>query len=240
MEAISISPGRLLKILLGIDAGLIAANLIGCASVYLLDGGGVSPLAWRFIFEAESSLPTWYSSIQLLTCAILLFSIGLESRRLRQVDFRHWWGLSAMFAYISIDEVATFRETLAELSKAYVETSGLFYSNWVIVAIPAVALLALLYAKFLIRLPRPIGFLSLLSGGLFVAGGLGFEMIGALFQSNAGFRDLSEAPAKIKGVYALISTMEESLEIVGVTVFLYALLSYVKLKNFVALKANIL
>ena len=42
MEAISISPGRLLKILLGIDAGLIAANLIGCASVYLLESVGLS------------------------------------------------------------------------------------------------------------------------------------------------------------------------------------------------------
>ena len=234
---IDVSPGRLLKLILGIDIGLILANFISYGCIYF-SGGGAKFLADRFILSEESSLPTWYSSLQIFICASLLFSIGLGARQLRQKNFRRWWGLSLLFLYISMDEVATIRESIAGHSKRYLETSGVFHYSWVIVAIPAVILLALLYARFVIQLPNPVRNLFFVSGAMFIAGALGFEMISAFIRSASGVTSLMDAPTRLQVMYAIATTIEEALEITGVTVFLYALLVYIKQQNVILIKMN--
>ena len=238
VQTVTISPNRILKFLLGIDIGLAIAGVLSSLSLYFIDRN-IAPLAMRFNLGAEESLPTWYSSFQLLGCAALLLLIGLRARRQKKPFFRHWLGLAGLFLYISIDEIATFRESLAQLSKPHVNTTGLFYYSWVIVAIPIVILLAALYFKFVFHLPRRIKHLVILAGGIFLAGAIGLEMVTALIHSSSGSQVLAEASAGVNLAYSLVTTIEETLEIIGVTVFLYALLLYIKKDDITIFQAQL-
>ncbi|MGB3614387.1 MAG: hypothetical protein WBA10_11405 [Elainellaceae cyanobacterium] len=238
VQTVDISPKRLLTLLLGADIGLAIAGLLSNLFIYFSDKN-IDFLMMRFNLGAEESLPTWYSSFQLLICAALLLLIGLRARKKEEKFSRHWLGLSLLFLYISIDEIATFRESVARLSKTYVDTSGLFYYTWVIVAIPAVALLAILYAKFVFQLPKQVRNLVILSGGIFLSGAIGLEMVTALIHSSSGSRVLAEASPQVNLAYSLVTTVEETLEIVGVTIFLYALSIYIKLERITAVRFRI-
>jgi len=238
VQTVEISPKRFLTLLLGIDIGLAIAGILSNLLTYFSDKN-IDFLMMRFNLGAEESLPTWYSSFQLLICAALLLLIGLRARKNEETFSRHWLGLSLLFLYISIDEIATFRESVARLSQSYVNTSGIFYYTWVIVAIPAVALLALLYAKFIFQLPKQVKILVILAGGLFLSGAIGLEMVTALIHSNSGSQVLAEASPQVNLAYSLVTTLEETFEIVGVTIFLYALSIYIKLKKITAVRFKI-
>ena len=101
-----------------------------------------------------------------------------------------------------------------------------------------VLLLALVYAKFIWNLPKPVNRMFLLAIGLFLGGAIGLEMVTALIHSASGFTALSEASADVNLVYSLVSTAEETLELIGATVLLYASLLYIKMQNVVAFRAN--
>ena len=67
--------------------------------------------------------------------------------------------------------------------------------------------------------------LFLLAGGLYIGGALGMEMIGGYYTDFYGKNNLT---------YALITCLEEVLEMTGIVVFIHGLLDYMRLylKNF--------
>jgi len=76
----------------------------------------------------------------------------------------------------------------------------------------------LAYLKFLLHLPRKTRDLFLLAGSIYVGGALGMEMVCGYYADAVGQRNL---------IYGLMASVEEILEMVGVIVFIYALLSYI-------------
>lgn len=68
------------------------------------------------------------------------------------------------------------------------------------------------------RLPARTAFLFVVSGAVYVGGAIGFELIGGYYAKANGVENLT---------YSMISTVEESLEMSGVIVFIYALLKYI-------------
>ncbi|MCZ0904903.1 hypothetical protein ON021_33910, partial [Microcoleus sp. HI-ES] len=95
---------------------------------------------------------------------------------------------------------------------------GIFYFVWVIPGAIFVAVTALAYLKFLRHLPRKTRDFFLLAGSIYVGGALGMEMVGGYYADAVGQRNL---------IYGLMVCVEEILEMVGVIVFIYALLSYI-------------
>ena len=61
-------------------------------------------------------------------------------------------------------------------------------------------------------------YLFILSGGIFVAGAIGLELIGALQDDSIGKENL---------VYCLLYSAEETLEMLGIATFIFALLRYI-------------
>jgi hypothetical protein len=64
----------------------------------------------------DSSIPTWYASLALLLCSILLAAIAATKKRLGERYARHWGVLSGIFLILSIDEVAAIHETVGTVS----------------------------------------------------------------------------------------------------------------------------
>ncbi|MEG3899389.1 MULTISPECIES: hypothetical protein [unclassified Microcoleus] len=172
-----------------------------------------------FDLDAEINYPSWYSSFTLLFCAILLGIIATAKKKQGDRYFRHWKALGFIFVFLSLDEILSLHEILIinDLRKA-LHLGGFFYFIWVIPGAIFVVVTGLAYLKFLLHLPLRTRNFFLLAGSIYVGGALGMEMVCGYYADVAGQRNL---------IYGLMASVEEILEMVGVLVFIYALLSYI-------------
>ena len=223
---ISISSRKVIQLLIFVLLILTLANIAVQSARFLLDRGGLWGVTRLFDINEENNIPTWYSSIQLLLCSALLGLIAAVKYQHRDRYAKQWKGLSIIFLLLSIDETSSIHELLIPTGKV-IDGSGFLYFFWVVPGMLFVLSLALIYWKFLTHLPFRTRMLFLISGAIFVPGAIGMEMLGAKFfvmNSDVSFMDSASG---WKGMtMALILAIEEFLEMVGVTVFLYALLSY--------------
>lgn len=98
------------------------------------------------------------------------------------------------------------------------DLSGVFYYAWIVPYGIAVLLLGVAYVPFILKLPAKIRKLFLISGSLFITGAVGLEILGGQQDEIYGTYNL---------VYALLYTVEELLEMLGIALFIYALLLYI-------------
>ncbi|AUX40918.1 hypothetical protein SOCE26_023200 [Sorangium cellulosum] len=175
---------------------------------------GVVPL---LSLSYEQNVPTWYTSSLLLACSLCLAVIAVGARRAGGF-VKHWWILSAAFLYISLDEVVELHEE----ASSWIELGGAFYYSWVIPAAAVVAVFAVVYLRFLGHLPRPTRNRFLLSGGIYVTGALAMELPLGYWAEQAGSNNLG---------YALIDFVEESMEMLGVNLFLLALVDHLAVQG---------
>ena len=175
---------------------------------------GLIPL---FDFNNEHNIPTIYSSFALLLCSILLAFIALVHKRSNS-SYVPWVVMSIIFLYISVDEAALIHELLNTPLRETLKTSGLFFYAWVIPYGIAFMVFVIAYFKFLMRLPKRIRNLFIISGATFVVGAIGFELLGGRQADLYGPVNLA---------YHIYYTCEEFLEMLGIAIFLYALLLYI-------------
>lgn len=158
----------------------------------------------------EQNLPTWYASLLLAACSVLLFAIALDEH-VRGTRFaRHWWGLAAGFALMSLDEIAE----LHEHAGALVDLGDAVYFDWIVPAAIVVALVGLAYVPFLRALPPPRRRDIVVAAALYLGGAVLMELPLGWWTAHAG--DDSAG-------YALIDWVEESLELAGASWFLLVL-----------------
>ncbi len=214
---ISVSPKR---VAYSLSIWVIFFAVAGCI-VQVLRYGFNYQERWISLFnlDREINYPSWYSSFTLLFCAILLGIIASAKKKQGDRYFEHWKALAFMFVFFSLDEILSLHEILIinDLRKA-LHLGGIFYFIWVIPGAIFVAVTALAYLNFLLYLPRKIRDFFLLAGSIYVGGALGMEMVGGYYADAVTQRNL---------IYGLMVCVEEILEMVGVIVFIYALLSYI-------------
>ena len=178
-----------------------------------------SPAAWiepwvsLFSLSYEQNVPTWLASCLLFTCAVLLGWIGVEGGRQRSPLRHYWYGLAAVFGYMSLDEFVGFHEHLSEL----MDLHGVLYFSWVVPAAVVVAIAGAAFVPFLRHLPPRPRRQFLIAGAIYVGGALGMELPLGWWTEHAGSDNL---------VYALIDGVEETMELSGTTLFLLALVEY--------------
>lgn len=169
------------------------------------------------LFDEEANIPTFLAFGLLLFCSVLLALIAARAFLARQAFRFHWALLAALFLLIAFDEAAALHERLSGPVRAALDASGWLYFAWIVPFGGFVAVLALLYLPFLRRLPAPFGRLFVLSAALYVGGALGMEMPGAAYYEAHGKRNFT---------YQLLTTVEETLEMLGAAVFGYALMRF--------------
>lgn len=175
----------------------------------------------EFNLDNESNIVTYFAGILLLLASTLLWVIGSVERENDSPFYRHWFGLSLVFAYISVDEVATLHERIGRPVRRLLGAEGIFYFGWVIPAAVGLLLLCMVYARFLWRLQARWKGLFAIAAALYVGGALGFELIGGWYVSKFG-----ESFAYESFTYELLTTVEETLEMAGAAFFIYSLLDY--------------
>jgi len=157
----------------------------------------------------EGNVPTWFSSSLLLSCAIAAGAIARGAAAWR----RHWWGMAIVFGYASMDEAAEIHEHLGGL----VGTHGVLYFDWIIFAAAILIVLSLVFLRFVIALPRATRLGIIIAGAIYIGGAVGGELPLGWWTERFGNDGLG---------YALIDWVEETLEMIGASLALLALIRH--------------
>lgn len=238
---IELSLHRLQRGLLLTTGSVALAGLVVEACDHLLNPAWAPVLVPLLSLSYEHNLPTWYAVLLHASAALL---IALHALSLRQDPAQpaasgrrpgdqpggspgrspgrwpdgsraswiaRWIVLSGLFAYISLDELIQ----LHEVASAWFDTTGVLYFGWVIPAAAIVLGLGLWYLPFLRALPPRTRRRFVAAGVVFVSGALVMELPLGWWTERAGADNLT---------YAMIDWVEETLELVGVSMFLLALL----------------
>jgi len=214
--SLNLFPKQILKINLYLIFFLLLANILGIISKYYFDHDFIYGLIPLFDFNTEKNIPTLYSSIALLVASVLLYSIALAHKKMKSSCLM-WLGLSLIFLFLSIDEISSIHERFVKPTREAFKTSWLFFYAWVIPYGIALVVFIIAYSKFLFNLPKNTMILFLVSGAIFVSGAIGFELLGGRQDELYGNTNI---------LYSFYYTCEESLEMVGIAIFIYTLLSY--------------
>ncbi len=190
---------------------------------------------WMDLFnlDRELNFPTWYAAWMLVFCAILLKIIAVGKKQQGDRYTKDWQLLSLIFFWMAIDEIVSIHEILIipEVSQA-LNLPWFLHSMWVIPGLVFVAWFAKRYAKFVRHLPAKSKLHFISAACTYIGGALVMEMIGSHFAQSIGQQHI---------IYALIATVEEFLELIGIVMFIYALLVYLnQWANYVDLKVDIL
>ena len=172
-----------------------------------------------FSVNLEQSLPTWYSTINLLLASGLLAWIALRKRQQQETGSAYWVGLSLLFLYFSIDEGASVHEATSGPLQSAFETSGFLEFGWLILGVPLVLIFAVAYFRFWLKLPPQTRLLFAVAAALYVGGAVLIESISANQYALEGGSSF---------LYLAIATVEELCEMLGVIVLIYALLEYLR------------
>ena len=205
-------PALVLSILVAVSLALVLLDF----ATYALDSTiGSDQIRRLFNVDEERSVPTWFSSMQLLLAHALLLAVTFLKWRDGDRYTLHWGFLALLFLMGSIDEAAGFHEFISLAFKVDIFGSG--GGSWVFFAAPVIVAIGFVYLRFLNDLPRQTAFLFCLAAAFLITGAMGLEML-----------DVATEVAGNEGSigHLLAATTEELLERLGVSIFIYALLIY--------------
>lgn len=193
---------------------LIAANVAGMVSKYSFGSHRIA----LFNLDKEGNIPTLYAAVTTLPCAGLLAVIAAARKKQEKREYLYWAGLAVIFLFLAVDDGAALHENIIAPLRNALHTTGVLYYAWVIPYGIFVIVLGLTYFRFLFSLSARIRYLMIFAGILYVGGALGFELIGGYWTELHGVENVA---------YELMTTGEQSLQMAGILVFIYALMSYI-------------
>lgn len=216
---IILDPKLSVKILSIIAIFLLLANLFFNFLKYITGDRFFYGLIPLFQFNLENNIPAFFSGCLFLGSAALLILVW----KIMQINAKPqiiWAFLAGLFLFLAFDELFKVHEHLIEPIRKTLGTSGLLYCSWVIVYGIGVVLLSFLFFPVWWRLNKTVRLWFALSAFTFLSGAIGFEMIGGAYFETIGRQgDL---------IYGAFYTIEESLEMAGLIMFIYSLLIFLQ------------
>lgn len=216
---ITLKPERIFVMLLIAMAVVLVGHIISAVLRWTVPLGDGFALSLGFDVDQEISVPTWFSQTCLLLAGGAALMVGLTRRSKQLGQHRPWVGIAAILSLMSLDEGSSLHELIAAPLGRQLETEGTWlYFAWVLVGLALVAVVALLYIRFWWRLPRKTRVLVALAAFMYVAGAIGLEILGGYRITTVG----------VDVVYMFLAGAEETLEMLGAIVAVYAFLDYLR------------
>lgn len=174
-------------------------------------------LSNRFDFDDESSVPTWFAQALFLIISGSAFLAGhlQASRPARRV----WWTIAAVGLIFSLDEISALHERILQTLHVTVfqdaAPTGLANAWWIV--LPFVLLFsAWLIWKMLHLLPLRTIFIFVIGGFVFLAGAAVADLL------------ISATPRETFLNQGILVAIEETLELLGAIIGLYAIVNYLE------------
>ena len=205
------------RILIIIILFLTFASLAGQYSKHVLGHDYLRGFVPLFNVNTEGNIPSWYTSFAILACAVLLAVIARARKTEGDPYAIYWTILALIFLYISVDEGAGVHDTLDfSLPSIGFVNSAPRYIRMLPVAILLI-IFAVVYLKFLFYLPARTRLLIIVAGTIYVSGGFGMGFVMERYGTRHGWDNMS---------LEMLAAIEEFLEMIGIVIFIYALMSY--------------
>jgi hypothetical protein len=219
MNKIPLYPSTAARLLGGMAFLLVLASLGGVFSKFVLGHDSLKGLVPLFDLDLEENIPTYFSELLMLLAALLLAAIAVLNRKLGAPHASKWVVLFLGFLFMAYDEIFQVHDHLIAPFRRLLGGGnfGIFYFAWVIPGIALVILLGLFFLKFLLYLPAAARLRFLTAAALYLGGAVGVEMIDGAYAEAHGQENIT---------YALVANFEETLELVGLIFFIWALLKY--------------
>lgn len=221
---ITFHPKNSLYALLGIILLLLLLHL---GSFYYVTSNGLPPsneIFEELNFGKEKNIPAIFSAGLLFIASVLLAITGSSKLKMRNKRM-FWFSLSFIFFFLGFDELLRIHEKIDLDMHVPARIEGIFHYSWVIPYGTALILMTAVIIRPLFELPKRTLYGFILAGILFVGGALGMEMFTGwyLVQENITRRNLDLIPEVF-----LMYTLEELLEMTGVSIFIFFILDFLK------------
>jgi hypothetical protein len=211
-----ISPRRAVAVLGAGAALLIAGGILAEISRVGFDRGRLFGLVPLFDLDGEANLPATYSAGLLALAAAAVWLIASWRRQVGASHVGHLRFLALLLLFMAFDEASQIHELLSAPVRAALDLSGPLYYAWVVVY-GAIALgLAVAFVPLVRHLEPRTRTLLLAAASLYVGGALGLELAGS---------GVADAGGRGTWSYAVLTTIEESLEMAGILLLLHVLLT---------------
>lgn len=215
---LSLAPEKTARVLGWTAAGLSAAFVATRVLVFGLGFSRESRLTAWFDLGGEGNFPSLFGGALFLAAAALL-AVAAEGERGRGRPAKEWRGLSFLFVFLALDEWLSFHEALIRPVNILLKTDGVLRFAWVVPYGVMAAVVGLACLNLLRRIPARTRNLFVVAGAVYVAGALGCEMIGGLIEQRVGRDGIA---------FTLEVLVEESLEMGGAILFIYAIAAYIR------------
>ncbi|MCX5849844.1 MAG: hypothetical protein NTW65_10385 [Deltaproteobacteria bacterium] len=218
---ISLRPSLVVRILWAVASLLVLISVAGQLTVYFTGCSVDHWLVKLFNVGCEHNMPTLFSAFLLTFAALLLAVIAVLERKRNASGVSYWAILSLGFVFMTVDDLFALHERLVEPIRGLLGGGnlGFFHFAWVIPGIALVLVLALFFLRFWLRLPSKTRFIFLVAASIYLGGSIGFELIGGYC--------VEEIQESRPLTFIMIETIEESLEMAGVIIFIWGLLKYI-------------
>jgi len=226
-EPLLIRPWAVAKVLAGVIGVLIVVGALANYAIFNLaphPEHDIADVLKRFDLGHEPSIPAFYSAVVMLASSAVLWFLAKYDHQGEKERRTAWHILAFVMLGLAIDEVVMFHEMGTAAMEKF-GLSGPFYFSWVIPGFIFVCVFVAVFARLLLKLDLRTRVLFIVSGLLFISGAIGMELIaGVIFDAAE-----DEAAALRSVSHVLVQAVEEGLEMLGMALFLCALLDYVNL-----------
>lgn len=216
---ISVNATLIIRILGIVAVLLVLFSIGGQYSRFFLGDDYLNGFIPLFFVDSELNIPTFFTMLLMLIITLLNGFIAAVNLKQRGEHTSKWVILSFGFLYMAYDEAFQVHEKLISPVRALMgdENLGVFYFAWVIPGIVLIFMLGLFFLRFLLHLHVKTRLRFLMAAMIYIGGAIGIELIGGAYAEIYGMSNV---------IYSVIVTIEESLEMAGLIIFIWALLKY--------------
>ena len=212
--SIVVSPKQLFRFLIVCIVTLVGLHILAVGAAISFPGAGLQGVRAAFDLDQERNLPSKFSALQLLLAVTLLFFLYVEGRRSGSRDRRFWLALAGVFLYLAVDEYAQIHERLTTPVISWFGERNVPIRAWLIPYAILVAAFGASFVRFWWRQPRATRWQLAVAASVYIGGGMGLELVGSW---------LAETVGEASPLYLLEVVVEESMEMIGVALFIRAL-----------------
>ena len=175
--------------------------------------------AW-FSMNREQNVPTTFSTLLIVAAGVVAAAIARALRRDGRPHVLAWLVLSMAMLGLAVDEWAQIHEKIGGRLHDRLDLAGPLRFPWVLpYAVLAIGVVVVV-SPMLRDLDSVTRRRFVVAGAVYVAGAAGAEMIGAAWFDANG--------EEVDYPYLLLATFEESLEMLGMAMFVLAALAYLR------------
>ncbi|MEC8337021.1 MAG: tetratricopeptide repeat protein, partial [Planctomycetota bacterium] len=183
-----------------------------------------SEQSWLFDLDQEGNIPTYLAALQVLLVAVVMFEIFIRERRVLSTESRGkwvWLFLATVFLYLSVDDVYAIHESfLRQEVRDLLPADSLWISliPWQIVFAPLLGLTAILLTVMMLsRFHQERRLMKITTAAL------------ACWVAAIVLEGLAKPVFLTLNAYSVGVVFEESLELLGATLFLAGFANYAAL-----------